>query len=1027
MGTDGPERLLLIGATRGRVIHPHAGLSSIQAYLLSFPDVRDRCEVRTLTYSSWDVTPEATDRLAARVAEAAPDAVGLSCFSWDMDYQVDLARKVRARDPRVRVVAGGPSATATWTDLLAPGSPIDVVVLGEGEAAMLDLVRRRDWRDLSGVAGVAWRDADGAVHEEAARPPLPMADLVSPYVTGLVPPCEIDFVLFTRGCVHRCTHCSWRQQWGLRVAPRARMVDELRLMRSNASLHGTAWVFDSALNVTDGHVAEVASAIAEADPDRSMRLSYFLHYTDMQPHHVPLLAGINTEYGHFGFESLNPAALAMMGRGPIDERRFARALELASSAIPVSAYVMLGIPGDTLEWFKKSADFLAGLARQGLLREVIVFWTILPAGSSFARMARRHGARACSPGMSYVTHSDTFPVRDMVAAAEWLAGHPQAALFCRHTGSDIHEALRRVAPGCDLLRTPGWDAAPEPGPPPPDRGVVMSRNARAALDRLASVPGRPLGGFSCAATSADSGWPEDGALELTLARGAERLEVRARRHPPGPAGRLEVVAAPEDGPPGVVAEVTRVTLRAARLASAIVAGVPEDLLPAEVAWRPEAVLPPPAPEAPRFLPGRGPGADDALALWASCAIDLAGLACGAKPVALLDGLGGAAAAERGAAGLAERMPGIAVRAAGLAGATALVAGRDPALVAEAADLAAAVAAGAGGADAEGRLGALLGYPPCCVAAWLRDSTAFRGGPEWLRLSRYAGAGAVAPFHGFLAAHVPCSAACAATAAGIERLLADPAAAPWLDRFAAVHSEDGGGDRRAWGGLHVLRFLFLPGDFALLAAPGAGGTGWRLVASRTSDGRSPRPRFADSLACTPGVLEFSLADDKLGGPMARFELDAFLVGPDGVVGAGFWTRYLAAFPEPAATSPGATAGAATGGGAPGVPAGVGKAARVLDAMAAHPSRPLRGFVHEAVEAVGKGGAVEELLIVLRRGDETVRVRVRPNDPAEPAYLRLDDVALRHDPDTPLDSEEKLRVFVVLGAALKRLGRSLFAPV
>jgi hypothetical protein len=559
----------------------------------------------------------------------------------------------------------------------------------------------------------------------------------------------------------------------------------------------------------------------------------------------------------------------------------------------------------------------------------------------------------------------------------------------------------------------------------------MSRNARAALDRLAADPRRPLDGFACTAARADSGWPEDGSLEMTFGRGDDRFEVLARRDPPGPAGRLEVRVSPEAAAPGPAAEAAAVTLRAARLASAIVAGVPEDLLPDVVAWRPEARLPPAAAEPARFLPGRGPGGGDPEAMWASCAIDLAGLECGTKPVACLEGLGGPDVVERRAADLAARMPDVAVRVAESAGGATLVAGREPAAVAEAAGLVEAILRGngvpAGLRAAEERLGALLGYPPCCVAAWSRDADAFRGGPEWLRLSRLAGEARVPPFHGFLATHVPCSAACAATAAGIERLLADPAVAPWLDRFAAVHSEDGGGDRRTWGGLHVLRFLFRPGDFALLAAPEAGRTGWQLVASRTSDERIHRLRFADSLATTPGVLEFSLADDKLGGPMARFELDAFLVGPDGVVGADFWTRYLAAFPEPAATSPGATAGAAPGGGAPGVPAGVGKAARVLDAMATHPSRPLRGFVHESVSAVGKGGAVEELLIVLRRGDETVRVRIRPNDPSEPAYLRLDDVALRHDPDTPLDSEEKLRVFVVLGAALKRLGRSLFGPV
>ncbi len=176
---------------------------------------------------------------------AGADVLGISLYTWNQRYALEVARRARALAPSLRIIAGGPSVPrrpAASAEFLAQHPWVDALVLGEGERAFVDVVAAvRDGASLASVPGVIGREGAGP-----ARPRLAgdaFAGIGSPYLDGtfeeLVARAEIGpigaAVLETnRGCPFACTFCDWGQATQSKVneLPLERVERELSWLAS---------------------------------------------------------------------------------------------------------------------------------------------------------------------------------------------------------------------------------------------------------------------------------------------------------------------------------------------------------------------------------------------------------------------------------------------------------------------------------------------------------------------------------------------------------------------------------------------------------------------------------------------------------------------------------------------------------------------------------------------------------------------------------------------------------------------------
>src|SRR3954469_5229370 len=89
------------------------------------------------------------------------DVVGVSTTGMTLRFDLELAHLTRRVAPRTLIVAGGMEATFR-PELMFELGPFDLVVLGEGERPLQEIVARlREGRSLGGVAGTAERAPGG--------------------------------------------------------------------------------------------------------------------------------------------------------------------------------------------------------------------------------------------------------------------------------------------------------------------------------------------------------------------------------------------------------------------------------------------------------------------------------------------------------------------------------------------------------------------------------------------------------------------------------------------------------------------------------------------------------------------------------------------------------------------------------------------------------------------------------------------------------------------------------------------------
>jgi len=485
--------------------------------------------------------PRMDDGVVDEVLETAPDLVGLSCYCWDLDAQLRLASRLREAAPTTRIVLGGPSASYRSAELLRDNPAVDAVVRGEGEQTLLDIVERDD-ADLSGVPGVTWRGPGGEPRQEPDRPVAPdLAALPSPLLSGVLEPPRQNLMLeLSRGCRYRCTYCAWKTHGGgVRAVPEARVRDELSWALDRGYEH--AFVIDSALNDDDDRLAGIARAARAVDPERRLAHSYFVNHAFLSKGQVADLDSLRPHEVTIGLESLSPRAMKAAGRKPLDEDRFAAALDLLSEIAPATVSLMLGMPGDDLEGFRRTLDFVARLAeRPGRprVRFARAHWMLIAPGSYLWRRSDRYGLDIAPQGVPYVLGSESFPREDLIQALHLLHDHPRSDLF---VWEDAEPLAMLDASLPELFAARGDRIGGRSG----DRVEVEA--LRRALGPLG--PGRPMPrGWSMAPLDMGGGYP---TVRIEGPDG-RRLALQARPagaepHPYARTRTFDLVALPPEG------------------------------------------------------------------------------------------------------------------------------------------------------------------------------------------------------------------------------------------------------------------------------------------------------------------------------------------------------------------------------------------------------------------------------------------------------------------------------------------------
>jgi anaerobic magnesium-protoporphyrin IX monomethyl ester cyclase len=218
----------------------------------------------------FDTTFSTRDVLFNHLRTEKPSVLGVYANLMTRRNVVDILRV--AREAGWRTIVGGPEPGAYAQEYLEAGA--ECVVFGEGELTMTELLqafRQSSANSLANVAGIAFLDEGGVVHQTPLRAQIANLDAqpwpareaidVQRYVRTWKDAHGQGSVSFitARGCPYKCRWCS-HQVFGMTHRRRdpVRVVDEVEWLLQRYS-PDMVWVADDVFTIHHGWIRTYAA------------------------------------------------------------------------------------------------------------------------------------------------------------------------------------------------------------------------------------------------------------------------------------------------------------------------------------------------------------------------------------------------------------------------------------------------------------------------------------------------------------------------------------------------------------------------------------------------------------------------------------------------------------------------------------------------------------------------------------------------------------------------------------------------
>ncbi len=343
----------LLAACNAKYVHTSLAVYSLRAY------AREHAGDILIREYTINQNP---DQVLADIYETGADVICFSCYIWNISFIRSLLGDLKKVLPESQFWAGGPEVSFDPETVLLENPALTGVMVGEGEATFLDLVKyyRNGEGILSRIPGIVWREGE-EIHTNPARDPLDMNLLPFPWPLDMDFSHRMAYYESSRGCPFSCSYCLSSVEKFLRFrdlhlvcreldyflgkeVPRVKFVDRTFNCRPSRAREIWTYIRDNDNGVTNFHF-EIAGDLLE---EQDLEL-----LSTLRPGLVQLEIGV---------QSSNPRTLQAVNR-VTDLERLSRNVRKIHSFRNIHQHLDLiaGLPFEDFESFQRSFDFVYAL------------------------------------------------------------------------------------------------------------------------------------------------------------------------------------------------------------------------------------------------------------------------------------------------------------------------------------------------------------------------------------------------------------------------------------------------------------------------------------------------------------------------------------------------------------------------------------------------------------------------------------------------------------------------------------------
>ena len=336
--------------------NPFLGLMYIASALLKKTDSQVKiidCAVEGLNH----------DGLRNEIKRFDPDIIGMTAMSFTLLDNLKAAEIAKQVNNDIKVIFGGPHPHIFPEETINLEN-VDLIVLGEGEETIVELVNNIDSEDRwKEIKGIVFKDEGKAINtglrpltEDLDSIPFPARTLTpyKKYSSLLARRTPITTMETSRGCPYKCIFCD-RPHLG--KVFRARSPKDVAAEFEECVNLGIReiLIYDDTFTINRKRVVDICNMIIERKLDVGWDIRARVNTVDKEL--LELMKKAGCQRIHYGVEAGNQKIMDVLKKGITREQVMKAFDATRKTGMDILAYFMIGSPRETRETIMDSINF----------------------------------------------------------------------------------------------------------------------------------------------------------------------------------------------------------------------------------------------------------------------------------------------------------------------------------------------------------------------------------------------------------------------------------------------------------------------------------------------------------------------------------------------------------------------------------------------------------------------------------------------------------------------------------------------
>jgi len=306
------------------------------------------------------------------------DILLCSCYAWNWEITKILAQEVKKLNPNCMIIFGGPQVPNFSQNFFDEHPYVDMLVHGEGEYILANVLEeflnKKNYLQIKGIQTKDFRtDPEPRIND--------LDNLPSPFLTNTIwdlvdKTDEIQWISSwetNRGCPYQCTFCDW----GSATATKMRKWSESKLYKEIEWFAENKIPYIDCCDANFGIYQERDLEIAKKATQSAMETGYPQVFrptwAKVSSEKIIPIAKELQKSGilrsvTLALQSMDENTLDIVKRANIKFDKFTElTAEFRKNEIPTYTEMIMGMPGETLESWKKGLDTLISDSKIGTI------------------------------------------------------------------------------------------------------------------------------------------------------------------------------------------------------------------------------------------------------------------------------------------------------------------------------------------------------------------------------------------------------------------------------------------------------------------------------------------------------------------------------------------------------------------------------------------------------------------------------------------------------------------------------------